>query len=100
MRAGYLDREALARLREQGVVGDICARHYDIHGRILDIPLNRRIVGIDPEDIHTIGQVIGVAGGEAKAEAILGALRGGCVDVLITDDTAAERVLALDEAEG
>ncbi|HEY75110.1 MAG TPA: sugar-binding transcriptional regulator [Thermoflexia bacterium] len=100
LRAGYLDREALARLREQGVVGDICARHYDIRGRILDIPLNRRIVGIEPEDIHTIGQVIGVAGGAAKAEAILGALRGGCVDVLITDDTAAERVLALDETEG
>ena len=99
LRAGYLDREALARLREQGVVGDICARHYDIHGRILDIPLNRRIVGIEPEDIHTIGQVIGVAGGEPKAEAILGALRGGCVDVLITDDTAVERVLALEERE-
>lgn len=98
LRAGYLDREALARLREQGVVGDICARHYDIHGRILDIPLNRRIVGIEPEDIHAIGQVIGVAGGEMKAEAILGALRGGCVHVLITDDEAAKRVLSLDDA--
>ena len=98
LRAGYLDREALARLREQGVAGDICARHYDIRGRVLDIPLNRRIVGIELEDIHTIGQVIGVAGGEAKAEAILGGLRGECMDVLITDDTAAEKVLALDDA--
>ncbi len=95
LRAGYLDREALAQLRAQGVVGDICARHYDAHGRVLDIELNRRIVGIELEALHDIEQVIGVAGGEAKAEAILGALRSGHVNVLITDDVTARKVLAL-----
>jgi len=95
LRAGYLDRDALAQLRAQGVVGDICARHYDAHGRVLDIELNRRIVGIELEALHDIEQVIGVAGGEAKAEAILGALRSGHVNVLITDDVTARKVLAL-----
>jgi DNA-binding transcriptional regulator LsrR (DeoR family) len=95
LRAGYLDREALAQLRAQGVVGDICARHYDAHGRVLDIELNRRIVGIELEALHDIEQVIGVAGGEAKAEAILGVLRSGHVNVLITDDVTARKVLAL-----
>ncbi|TEU17814.1 MAG: sugar-binding transcriptional regulator [Anaerolineales bacterium] len=95
LRAGYLDREALAQLRAKGVVGDICARHYDAHGRVLDIELNRRIVGIELEALHDIEQVIGVAGGEAKAEAILGALRSGHVNVLITDDVTARKVLAL-----
>jgi deoxyribonucleoside regulator len=47
-----------------------------------------------------IAQVIGVAGGEAKAEAILGALRGGHVNVLVTDDAAARKLLALDRAAG
>ncbi|MCS7178526.1 MAG: sugar-binding transcriptional regulator [Anaerolineae bacterium] len=97
LRAGYLPREALTRLWEEGAVGDICARHYDIQGRFLDIPLNQRIVGIDPEGICRIKQVIGVAGGEAKAEAILGALRSGCLDVLVTDEAAARKVLQLDE---
>jgi DNA-binding transcriptional regulator LsrR (DeoR family) len=96
LRAGYVDREALAGLRGQGVVGDICARHYDAQGRVLDVELNHRIVGIDLEALHEVGQVIGVAGGEAKATAILGALRGGHVDVLVTDDAVASRVLALD----
>jgi deoxyribonucleoside regulator len=96
LRAGYVDRDALAGLRAQGVVGDICARHYDAHGRELDIKLNRRIVGIELEALHHIDQVIGVAGGEPKAAAILGALRGGHVNVLITDDAAASRVLAMD----
>jgi len=90
-----VDREALARLRAQGVVGDICARHYDAQGRVMDIELNHRIVGLELEALHGIGQVIGVAGGEAKAEAILGALRGGHVNVLVTDDAAARKVLAL-----
>jgi len=95
LRAGYLDRAALADLRAQGVVGDICARHYDAHGRVLDVELNRRVVGVELKDLHGIGQVVGVAGGEAKAEAVLGALRGGHVDVLVTDDVTARRVLAL-----
>jgi len=95
LRAGYVDREALAQLRAQGVVGDICARHYDAQGRVLDIELNQRIIGIELEALHDIEQVIGVAGGEAKAEAILGALRGGHVNVLVTDETTARRVLAL-----
>jgi len=95
LRAGYVDREAIAGLRAQGVAGDICARHYDAAGRVLDIELNQRIVGIELEALHDIDRVIGVAGGEAKAGAILGALRGGHVNVLVTDDATASRVLAL-----
>lgn len=98
LRAGYLDLETLMRLRAQGAVGDVCARHYDAQGRLLNIELNQRIVGIELEALHGIQQVIGVAGGEAKAEAILGALRGGHVNVLVTDDVAARKVLALDQA--
>jgi len=39
---------------------------------------------------------IGIAGGRQKSEAILGALRGNIVNMLITDDTAAERILKID----
>ena len=97
LRAGYADREALTRLRAQGAVGDVCARHYDAQGRVLDIELNQRIVGVELEALHDIEQVIGVAGGGAKAEAILGALRGGHVNVLVTDDLAACELLRLDQ---
>jgi Transcriptional regulator, contains sigma factor-related N-terminal domain len=89
LRAGYLDQAELASLRAQGVVGDICARHYDAFGNELDIDLNHRVVGIELEALHNIPHVIGVAGGEAKAEAILGALRGEHVNVLVTDDATA-----------
>ena len=95
LRAGYVDGEAIVDLRAQGVAGDICARHYDAQGHELDIDLNRRIVGIELEALHEIDQVIGVAGGEAKAGAIQAALRGGHVNVLVTDDAAASNILAL-----
>jgi DNA-binding transcriptional regulator LsrR (DeoR family) len=41
--------------------------------------------------------VIGVACTAAKARALLGALRGGYIDVLVTDTAAAAAVLGLDE---
>ena len=99
VRSGHLDPETLADLRAQGAVGDICAVHFDLQGRVLDIDFNRRVVSIELEALQNIPQVVGVACGRAKAEAILGALRGRHVNVLITDDQAAEAVLGLDEGE-
>jgi DNA-binding transcriptional regulator LsrR (DeoR family) len=98
LRAGYVEEETLSRLRARGVVGDICALHYDASGRLLDVELNQRVVGIDLEALHDVGQVIGVAGGTAKARALLGALRGGHINVLVTDDATARRILALDRS--
>jgi DNA-binding transcriptional regulator LsrR (DeoR family) len=37
------------------------------------------------EELAQVDRVIALAGGEAKTEAIHGALRTGCIDVLITD---------------
>jgi DNA-binding transcriptional regulator LsrR (DeoR family) len=64
----------------------------------LDIDVNRRVVGISLDNLSRIETVIGVAGSSRKGAAILGALRGGYVNVLITDDQAAQKVLALHEA--
>ncbi|HHE71650.1 MAG TPA: sugar-binding transcriptional regulator [Chloroflexi bacterium] len=99
LRAGYVDIKTLAALQEQGVVGDVCARHYDIHGKVLDLDINRRIIGIELEDLHRVKVVIGVAGGEGKAEAIVGALRGYHINTLVTDEATALRVLELDPLE-
>jgi deoxyribonucleoside regulator len=97
IRAGYLTKQELSAIRECGAVGDICARQFNIRGEILDINLNQRVVGIDCAALKRIGCVIGVAGGALKAPAILGALRGGFIDVLVTDAQAAEAVLQLEK---
>jgi deoxyribonucleoside regulator len=92
-RVGYLDRDALTKLQEQGVVGDICGQHFDVHGRTDGIALNRRVIGVDLSVFRDIDHVVAVAGGRAKADCILGALRGGHIKVLVTDDRAARAVL-------
>ena len=43
------------------------------------------MLGIDPATLGSIRRRIGVAGGERKVDAIRGALRGGWINVLITD---------------
>jgi deoxyribonucleoside regulator len=95
LRAGYVTREDIAAIQSAGGVGDICAQHYTISGEWLDIEINRRAVGINLTDLAAIGTVIGVAGDARKSKAILGALRGGHIDVLVTDHLAAREVLAL-----
>ncbi len=38
-------------------------------------------------------RVIGIAGGDNKVEAILGALRGGFINILITDEETALKII-------
>lgn len=84
--------------RSAGTVGDICARLFDEDGNFQGIDFNERVVGISLQQLRDAkGTVIGVAGGAAKAPAILGAVRGGLIDVLITDDKAAAEVLELNQ---
>lgn len=95
LRLGYVKPDELHELQKAGAVGLVCSRHYDIYGRLVNIPINQRVVGISLADLSLIPYVIGIAGGVRKAEAILGALRGHYINVLITDDTAARRLLEM-----
>lgn len=75
-------------LRRLGAVGDICLRYFDETGAAITA-LDDRIVGIDSDDLRAIPRRVGVAGGGRKWTAIRAAVRGGWVNVLVTDrDTA------------
>lgn len=93
VRAGHLTPDELRQCVEVGSVGYINGQHYDSHGRPIPV-LNELTISLPLERLHEIGCVIGVAGGADKAPGILGALRGGLVDVLITDEQAAAVLMA------
>ncbi len=95
LRAGYLNEEQLESLRRAGAVGDVCAIHIDQNGHLVDTPLTRCIVGIEPDDLRRIPVRIGVAGGQSKALPILAASRAGFITHLVTDEVAAVRILRL-----
>ncbi|MFJ8791545.1 sugar-binding transcriptional regulator [Streptomyces sp. NPDC102462] len=80
-------------LEELGAVGDVCTRYFDAEGRAVDAPFNDRIIGIAPEQLRTVDRRIGVAGGMSKLAAIRGAVRGGWINILITDIEVARALL-------
>ena len=84
----------LEALGAQGAVGDICLRFFDAGGERVESDVDRRVIGVSLEQLREADRSVGIAGGPRKYEAILGALRGGWINVLITDSTTAERLLA------
>ena len=73
---------------------------FDLEGRFLCDALRDRTIAFDARELGRVPIRIGVAGGIAKTKPILGALRGGMLTALVTDQSTAEAVLALDDAGG
>jgi lsr operon transcriptional repressor len=92
---GYLAADDVRQLRDRGVVGDILGQFFDSDGQVVSLPIHDRRIGIELSELASIPKVVGVAGGLHKAEAILGALRGGFLDVLVTNELVALRLLEL-----
>lgn len=80
-------------LIERGAVGDLGLHFFDIHGTPLNSVIDQRIIGPGLEVYRTLGRVVAVAGGSQKYDAILGAVRGGYPNVLITDEATARRLI-------
>lgn len=90
---GYAGGSELREYAAAGAVGDILGLFFDKHGRILDLPIHRRRIGIGVGDLKAIPSVIGVAGGLGKFDAIRGALAGEYIDILITTEETARALL-------
>lgn len=99
MQLGYVDGAELAQIAKQGAVGDILGQFFDEEGEVVDVPIHDRRIGIDISTLRGRKNVIGVAGGLDKVDAILGAVAGGYLDVLVTDEATA-RLLLRDHPEG
>jgi len=80
-----LPEETLVEIRSKGGVGDISLRFFNSSGDIINHSINERIIGISDLEIRKIPRVIAIAGGLDKYKAIVGALKSGLIDVLITD---------------
>ncbi|HSV85261.1 MAG TPA: sugar-binding transcriptional regulator [Levilinea sp.] len=83
----------LALLHQQGAVGDILLRFFDRQGHPLDTGLQKRVISMTLEQLSRVDRAIGAAGGARKFVAISGALRGGWVNILVTDQFTAQRLL-------
>lgn len=93
---GVVNEKQLAEYRTQGAVGDILAEWYDREGRVVDADFHRLRIGIPIRDLQSMPNVIAVAGGIDKLEAIAGALAGRYLDVLVTTEDVAKALIAED----
>ena len=80
-------------LKLQGAVGDILSHFMDKNGDLVAMDQEDRLMSTRLEDLRKLENVVGVAGGPSKLDAILAALRGGYLDVLITDEETARSLL-------
>jgi DNA-binding transcriptional regulator LsrR (DeoR family) len=94
---------SVGRLRELGVVGEINYQPFDARGAVVDAPelraLMRRILSVGAHRMYALSRredryVVAVAGGRAKVDAVRGALSGRFMNVLVTDEDCAARLLA------
>ncbi|MBD7995688.1 DNA-binding transcriptional regulator [Arthrobacter sp. Sa2CUA1] len=87
-----LTAEDHAALLASGVQADIGSILIDRDGKTVN-DIQDRCVAIDADELRRIPEVIGVAGGALKHDAVRAALRSGLIDSLVTDSTLANRLL-------
>jgi len=77
--------QELQSIRDAGAVGDICLRFFGADGRPIVTDYDERVISIALQQLKQVRRSVGIAGGLRKIPAILGAIRGGWINVLITD---------------
>lgn len=96
---GYLPAAEMVRYRRLGARGEMLLQFFDATGSPLDA-LNQRVIGMPIGDLPRVPLVVaGVSGPPDKSEAVLAAIRGHFVHVLITDVETARLVLERADAE-
>lgn len=90
---GYINSSDIARLKELGVIGDINSHFFDSHGEELGYDINQRVMGLDLNQIKKIPTVVAVAYGNDKAKAIKVSLENQLIDILVTTDITAQKIL-------
>ena len=100
VRAGYLSIDHFKKADGTETVGDICCHFIHENGELYDTELSNRTVSLPLEELKKKDFRIVVAEGDKKVRSICGALNGGYINVLITDeDTALAVIKRLDETK-
>jgi DNA-binding transcriptional regulator LsrR (DeoR family) len=92
LRSRSIPAAELRTLRRAGAVGDLVVHAFDAQGRFVESELAARAVAASVAQLRRC-RVLAVAGGRDKGHAVLGALRTGVIDVLVTDSVTARAVL-------
>jgi DNA-binding transcriptional regulator LsrR (DeoR family) len=87
-----LTSDEIASLERAGAVGDILCHFVDAEGRMVDHPVNDRVVSVDLERLKLARRRVIASGGWNKVPVMLAGMRSVAPSVVITDETVAERL--------
>ncbi|MFK4567483.1 sugar-binding transcriptional regulator [Enterococcus sp. UD-01] len=93
VKIGYLNQDDLSEIKANHVIGDINSRFFDATGEEADCMINRNVLGINLKEIQQIPTVMTIAYGDEKFNAIQVAVTKKLINVLITTDTIAMKLL-------
>jgi DNA-binding transcriptional regulator LsrR (DeoR family) len=91
---GLLTRPEIASLEAAGAVGDILCHFIDENGRIINHPVNERVLAVSPDELRGTRNIVMVSGGWHKLRAIRAGLLLLRPNVLIVNELVAERLMA------
>lgn len=94
--SGCITDSELTELIEAGAVGEVAGRAFDAEGRTVPGPIAERVTGLALTP-NAARVTVGVGAGPAKVAPLRGALVGGLINALITDEPTAAAILG---AEG
>lgn len=83
----------IASLERAGAVGDILCHFVDAEGQVVEHEVNDRVLAVHPHDLRNTRNLVLASGGWQKVAVLRAALRMLGPSVLITDETAAERLV-------
>lgn len=94
---GYFLKDEYDKLIEDGAVGDICSRYFDLEGEIVHSNLNERTIGLQLEELQNKKHSIAMAVGKDKTKAVYGAIKGNYLNTLFIDESIARALLEIKE---
>ena len=87
--SGMIETQEFDDVARAGGRGEILGHFFDRQGQRIETDLSGRLASLSYEDLQS-GELVAVAGGSAKPEAIRAALLSGLVHGLLTDERTAD----------
>lgn len=82
-----------------GAVGDVIRHYVDVKGKLLSWVGEERMIAASAAQLRNVGLSVGIAATVEKAPGIIGAVRSGMINALVTDTSTALAILEILQPE-
>jgi deoxyribonucleoside regulator len=87
-------KDYIDEMEQQRVVGDLLTHCFDIDGRYVRCGIEDRMVNVDFEQVRRAKKKLIITFGDDRIEALIGAMNAHLIDVLVTDQSTVDGILA------